>query len=416
MKKTVLLLIAILFVQTLFSQENYLSGYVIKPDGDTIFGLVDYKNWGYNPNRIKFRTESESNPVIYKPTDIIEFSVNNEKYISGIIDSETSPTRAAQLTEDPTINLVAVTAFVQAIVQGDKGLYYYKDNKGKENFYIKQDGTFELLVHKKYLKIQDRKKVIVDNNRFIGQLAIYLNDCSSIQSKLNKTTYSWKSLNNLFQFYYKCSQSGPVFQVKKEKVSTEFGALAGVTLSSLKFRSDYFTYLVEAEYDQSVNFAAGVFFDIILPRNQRKWSISNELIYSSYQVNGHYLVYENENRYTKISTEIGCAYLKMNNMARFTYPIGDLYVFVNAGITNDFVMSETNYKKKEYKSGEQFVVQEDKALEGTRKLEQGFIFGSGVKYTKYSIEVRYERANSMAKYTNLNSTMNRFYFLLKYRF
>jgi len=416
MKKITLLFIVIIIGQTLFSQENYLPGHIIKYENDTLFGLINYKNWGVNPKKIMFKTKSENAPIIYRPTDIKEFSVNNEKYLSGIISIEISQTKTAQLTESSTLNLIVDTAFVQAIIQGDKSLYYYKDSEGKENFYIDQDGSFELLVHKKYLKILDRKKIIIDNKRFIGQLTLYLNDCSSIQSKLKSTTYSWKSLNNLFQFYYKCSHSEPVFQRKQDKISTEFGVLAGASLTSLNFSSDLFSYLVEANYDQSVNFSGGVFFEFVLPRNQGKWSIYNDLTYSSYKINGHYQIYENENHYTKINTEIGSAYLKLNNMLRFKYPVSGSFLFINAGISNGIAISETNYLNKEYKADAQEDVIEGKALNDTRKFEQGFVIGSGIKFSKYSCEVRYERANGMSKYTALSSTTSRFYFLLSYRF
>ena len=47
----VIILFIISFQKT-FSQENYLPGYVIKQDADTLYGYLDYRNWEKNPNKI----------------------------------------------------------------------------------------------------------------------------------------------------------------------------------------------------------------------------------------------------------------------------------------------------------------------------------------------------------------------------
>ena len=46
------LLIGILSFQIGFSQENYILGYVIRNNSDTLFGLVDYRDWANNPDKI----------------------------------------------------------------------------------------------------------------------------------------------------------------------------------------------------------------------------------------------------------------------------------------------------------------------------------------------------------------------------
>jgi hypothetical protein len=406
-----LLLIGILTFQLAFSQENYIPGYVINNNADTLFGFVDYRNWEMNPDKIKFKTNIENNPISYSPTDIIEFNVEGEIYVSGIVDTEVSPLQTDKLNHDPQINLKVDTAFLQTLFRGEKSLYSYKTSYNRENFYIKQNTGFDLLIYKRYLKRQDRGiSVIIENKKYVGQLILYLNDCETINSKIENTSYKQKSLIKLFQYYYKCSPSDIPFQKEIEKFHTEIGVLAGVSLTSLKFRGDVFTYLVEAGYNPSINLSAGIFFDIILPRNQGKWSINNEILFSSYKVTGRY---EDNNSVT--TTEIGYSYLKINNLVRFKYPIGNLFLFLNVGMSNGLAINETNYKKVESKSYPGRVV-EGLALNDTRKYEQGFILGTGVKYDKFSIEIRYEQGNAMSKPAALNSSTKRYFVLLGYRF
>jgi len=158
--------------------------------------------------------------------------------------------------------------------------------------------------------------------------------------------------------------------------------------------------------------------DVVLARNQRKWSIYNELLLSSYMTNGYSEEFFSEEYYKIYNNDIGYTYLKMNNMLRFTYPVSgqDFYVFANLGISNGYAISETNTSEQEVKFYADPVTTEEIAIEDSRKYEQGFLAGIGAKYSKFSFETRFETGNGMSTYTSLNSKVNRFYFLLGYRF
>jgi hypothetical protein len=415
-KKFGLLLIVLLTYQFAFSQEKYIPGYVIKNNNDTLYGFVDYRNWEKNPDMVKFKKNIEDAPISFNPIDITEFKVDGENYVSGIINTEISPTQTDKLIEDPQINIKVDTTFLQTLFKGEKSLFYYKNSNGRENFYIKQDTEFDLLVYKRYIKRQDGKPVITEYRKYLGQLTLYLNDCGTIKSKLDNVSYNQKSLIELFQYYYKCSQSDISFQKKTEKIHTEIGVLAGVSLTSLEFHSGAYAYLVEAGYNPSINFSSGIFFDLILPRNQGKWSFNNEILFSKYKAMGSYKEYESENNYAITTTEIGYSYFKINNLVRFKYPIGHLFLFINGGVSSGFAINEINYKKIQSKYYTTESVVEELALNDTRIYEQGYILGTGLKYGKLSFELRYEKGNGMSEYISLNSSTKRYYFLLGYKF
>lgn len=416
LKLEILVLIGVLFFHVSFSQENYLPGTIINLKGDTLKGIIDYRNWEINPEYIHFKTETDNNPIIFTPLEIIEFSVKDEIYAAAVIESEISPSTTNILQEDHSLHIKIDTIFLQTIFQGTKSLYFYNDKRGNENFYIKQNEVFELLVHKKYRRKQEGETVIAENKKYIGQLIFYLNDCESIQSRINTTLYTQKSLDELFDKYYQCSQSEIDFQKKREKVSTDIGMLVGASISSLEFRSNDFSYLVDADYDHSTNFATAVFFDFILPRSQRKWSINNELLFTSYKITGLYENYENENIHSTSTTEIGYSFIKINNLVRFKYPIKNIFVYVNGGISNGFALRQTNYRREEATFYTTERNTEAKAVDDSRTYEQSFVFGLGAKYKEFSFETRYERGNGMSAYLDLQSISRRVYFLLGYRF
>jgi hypothetical protein len=177
---------------------------------------------------------------------------------------------------------------LQTLFKGKKSLYYYKNSAGRENFYIETDRGFELLVYKQYLIRNENRDLVAENKTYLGQLLIYLDNCSSIQPLIHDVSYNKKSLNRLFEFYYSCSGSEIVFQKEIQKIVMEMGVLAGSTATSLKFGGSEFTYLINTVYPSSINITSGFYFDFILPGNQRKWSINYELLYTSYKFNGTY--------------------------------------------------------------------------------------------------------------------------------
>ena len=123
------------FIQSSFGQNNYKPGSIINKNGDIIQGFIDYKNWEKNPKIISFKHSTEKEEIKYSPIDISEFTVNDEIYISAVVNIEVSPIHTSNLQFDPAFNYKEETAFLQAKVLGHKSLYYL--NNGKENFYIK---------------------------------------------------------------------------------------------------------------------------------------------------------------------------------------------------------------------------------------------------------------------------------------
>ncbi|WP_187696154.1 outer membrane beta-barrel protein, partial [Xanthovirga aplysinae] len=207
------------------------------------------------------------------------------------------------------------------------------------------------------------------------------------------------------------------FQKQVEKTKLEFGGLVGVSLTSLQFKSDLSSFTVaNTDYPISTDFSAGLFLDVVLPRNQRRLSIYNELLFSSYNVEGRYTNFVDQNYYDENYTKIGYSYLKMNNMIRFKYPLKNSFIYLNAGMSNGFAIKETNYKKVESRFYSTEEVREGKALEETNKYEQGYVFGIGSKIKRCSFELRYEVGSGMSIYEALGSFVHRSSFLLGYRF
>ena len=414
-RKITLLVFGILMFNVCFGQENYLQAYIVNHNGDTVHGFIDYRNWGKNPDRILFKNQLTDQPIIHTPLSIRNFSVVDEVYVSAILLNDLSPYNVGELEHGKDPNLKPDTIFLQSIVLGEKSLYLYKNSLGKELFYIGEDTTFTLLEYKRYIAEQYTTDV-KENKRYLNQLAVYLNACPTIQKEFKSLKYVRKNLENLFLAYYKCTETNYVFNKKEEKVTTEFGAVAGLTFNNLHFDPALVYNRKEMAFSTTVGYSVALFADIILARNQGKWSLYNELAFSPYKVEDNMSVYLNENEYSNISMTFGYAYLKLNNMIRFKYPVGKTFVFINAGMSNGYALKEINQVHSDRKFYSSETSEDDEALNDTRRYEQGILAGLGAKYHKYSFEFRYEKGNGMSVMLNLNSITNRFLFLFGYKF
>lgn len=406
-----------LLAQATSAQSHYQPGYIVSAQGDTLHGLIDYRNWEHNPNKLFFKAQANAAKECYTPLAIKEFGIANENYEGAIVETEVSRDDLYNMDTSKTLRIKVDTTFLQAIVRGPKSLYYYKNGYGKEFFYIKENSKFTLLAYKKFLTYYDFDKKIDEVNTYIGQLAIYLNDCPVLYQYLGNIKYTSRSLEKLFRQYYSSQPQSMTFSRKTEGIRPEFGVLAGISVSTLKFESDYFPELVNAGYKPSTNFSAALFMDAIFPKGFGKYSFYNELLFTSLKVNGSYVFNYVYNNHPLIEqTEIGYSYLKLNSMVRYKYPVRGIMLYVNAGISNGLVVNQTNVNTITEQSPNSKETVTRKAIRITTPYEFGFLGGLGARYKCYSFEMRYEIGNGMSDISILSSNTQRYFFLLGYKF
>lgn len=417
--KHTLLVMCVLSIHLSFSQENFETAYLLNNEGDTIKGYVDYRNWLENPEVIKFKEHLDHEPKIITPLEIKGFGVADEIYLSAITDIETSSILTSELDFHSDLNLKKDTIFLQTLFMGDKSLFYYRSQAAKDNFYIMIDGQFELLIYKKYIVSNETgERFTKENQKYKGQLSVYMND-PLLSTDIGRTKYKRKYLEKIYNKYYKNAAASPDFRKKHDKTIFEFGVLAGASVTNFNFNSNdgYKEEIVNADYETSVDFTAAVYMDIVLPRNLNKWSVNNEISYSSYKVTGSYSNFVNENNYENYQIEFAYSYIKMNNMLRYKYPVGNnIALFVNLGISNGFVISEKNQVKGESVIYSVKRTEEYEGIPNSRKYVQGWIGGFGSRYKNLSLEVRYESTNGMSPTPGFKTTVNKWFLLLGYRF
>lgn len=200
--------------------NNKLSpGYVITSSNDTLYGFIEYRNKRVTPDHIIFKRTTGDAGQIYFPKSLKEFRADDIIFRSAVLKIDQSSRKKSQLISSPVFQFITDTVFLQAIILGDKELYFSSDSSSNDNFFIKKDSNYIWLMHKSYLKTEDNRQVVATNNYYIGQLIGYLKNCPTINPVISEGTYTYKSLLKSFLYYYGCTGTEPEYRLDEEKMN-----------------------------------------------------------------------------------------------------------------------------------------------------------------------------------------------------
>lgn len=156
-----------------FSQANYQPGYIVTNEGDTIKGLIDYKERSLNPTRITFKSNEQDPATVYDLTNTRAYGINSqERYRRYKVRMSQSKEQLSQLSIGPDTTTKMETAFLKVLVDGGPVTLYSYNDANKKRFYVQDAGNPmpEELRLVKYLQ-PDNPKVVVIDNRYLRQLA-----------------------------------------------------------------------------------------------------------------------------------------------------------------------------------------------------------------------------------------------------
>src|SRR5215510_9797263 len=90
--RTALLLSLTLICFSSIAQKSYIAGFIVTLKGDTINGLVDYKNWEINPRSVSFKKNAKESSVLLGLNDILSFDVpGKDRYVRSIVYKDMRP-------------------------------------------------------------------------------------------------------------------------------------------------------------------------------------------------------------------------------------------------------------------------------------------------------------------------------------
>ncbi|MGV3600286.1 MAG: outer membrane beta-barrel protein [Dyadobacter fermentans] len=399
------------------AQKSFEPGYLLTSPGDTVKGYIDYKSWPRNPETINFRTAPDQKTETYGLSDIEGFGVHGENYVKADVEINISPTEIDKLSTSPTPQIVKTVAFLMVVRRGPKSLFYLKDRDGKVQFYVSNKAERQqLLLNHRYLGGPGN---VVNVSHYREQLKTFFSDCPGLVSDQRLLPYTQSSLSKVFDRYYeKCSvQPAAAVQSKRGSSAVQVGLVAGASGAQLSFEGPYDSEIVDSKFPVSYRPTGGVFLNLLFPRLKQRFSLYNELAFTSFKSSVVKQTTYSDNSYVKVTNTLGFGYIKLTNMIRYQFPVGNVNLFLNAGVTNGRALSIVNERKAEdrFQTSEP-VVSKRSVIAGARKYEFGLIFGIGVNYKQFGLELRHESSDGMSVYSTLKSDVKRNYLLLSYRF
>jgi hypothetical protein len=404
------LLMGMLLTLTIAGQKNFLPGYVITWQGDTLKGSIDYRNWGKNPDSFVFLDSRSGQQVIYLAGDVRRVYVNNEYYNSAVVKINERINDMDVVVLEWTPKVTLDTVLLLSLIEGDKSLYHLKLPNREDYFFYKDGDSIRTYLYSTFVTMKDNQRYLSHDNKYIGQMVLYFADCPFIKDRVYKAEYTMKSMRGVYDEYYECRGIEPTYEIPAFK-PLEFGIMTGGSLSHIEYR-ELPWQVGPSGFPNSLDFTAGVFLNIIIPRNFQRWSIYSELNYTTYETENHFTSTHSDDNYYEYSTYLAESYLKLFFLPRYTYPLNRQWsVFGNLGVGWGLAFDQTDITFMDhYFYGNWSRVTYSTGL--SRYQEIGLAAGAGIRYWKLHFETRFDKpllaSNSLPSY--------RLYFLLGFTF
>jgi len=223
----------IAFPVIIFAQPNYHEGYVLKNNGDTLRGYVNYREWAYSPSSVEFKRNKTNNEVLeFTPQTIKGFQVTGfETYVSYVGLISMNKNIFPDIPSNLDTNRQQGAIFLKQLVTGDHITLYFNNQVGKNRFFIaeKNDVPIEL----KYFEYYGTSKSDeVYDNLFRGQLLLliykYNNGDQKLIGKLEEVRFEQPDLEHIVDLINNNDPNKPVNRIGSEKRVSKIRFFGGI--------------------------------------------------------------------------------------------------------------------------------------------------------------------------------------------
>jgi hypothetical protein len=378
MKRLIILLISMCIAEFSFSQTDFRNGYVITNAGDTLFGLVDYREKAKAYKSCDFKVSKGQNTITYEPGSIIGYGFENDKFF--------------QSREISIKNRPSQVVFLEVIVKGLVSLYKYEDT-----YFIERsnEGLQQLINEYKEIFVSDRK-VLKKTNQHIATLNMLVFDCAEIRERVQKIKLEEKALTKLIGDYNQCKgESSIAFKAKKPWKKAILGITGGLNISQLNFA---FPRHLAGNFEVSKSSMIGVSLDILSPRLSERISFHGNLLYLTSKYH-KYTLFNNSSSVERNYVTIELQQIKVPIGFRYTFPKRELTPYFNAGVAGTIHLSSNSIWIQEVESNSVVYTNENESRIINNK-QFGLWGGFGVLKTINSklnafLELRYEQTNGI---------------------
>ena len=209
-----------LIVNFSFGQNDWEPGYIIKNEGDTVYGFIDNRDSKSNSKRCCFRTEENGKTQVFSPDELIGYRLINSKFF-------VSKSLKDQGFEDPV--------FLEFLINGKVKVYHFKDES--DQYFVEKDSVIYELKNTKNFKVIDNKDYLVEKKEYVGMLN-YVLEGANLQAEINNSTLSSKSLIKVAKKYHNkvCTDEECIIYEKNIKpIHFNMGLHGGIQNNNISF-------------------------------------------------------------------------------------------------------------------------------------------------------------------------------------
>lgn len=157
------------------SQSNFQPGFVVKTNGDTLKGFIDYREWAMCPKAIYFKSNNNDDKTFqFEAENIKMFNITGlDTYVSysGMVSMDRN--EFPEIPSNLDTSKTQASIFLKQIATGPYITLFYQNDETKRRYFIaeKGHGPVELSYHQYY----DDQREIIEKKLYKGQLIVYLN-------------------------------------------------------------------------------------------------------------------------------------------------------------------------------------------------------------------------------------------------
>ncbi|MDR2036941.1 MAG: outer membrane beta-barrel protein [Bacteroidales bacterium] len=314
--------ISTLFTIFCFAQRDFRDGYIITNQLDTIYGQIDYRGDIRNSKVCSFTKNSTNQSIDYLPDEIFAYRfIDGRYYISKELDN-------------------GKKVFLEFLVNGMANLYYYRDEKFTDYYFIEKNNRLsELKIDRRKIHTGD-KEVIRTRKTYIGTLKGVL-QVWEMNETIEKAKLEHNSLIDIAKDYHKhtCMDESEciVYERQKPLITVHIAPMLGLDISSIKIKDNIHS---DYNFDCSSNISLGVNIKYSMPRINEKFFLQLYGLYTKYY---YYTNFISPNSFKDI--HIYSHLMKLGVAPKYVYPKGQWRPTIAVGFSYAFLL---NSSKKEY--------------------------------------------------------------------
>ncbi|MDD3907074.1 MAG: hypothetical protein PHF34_02535 [Bacteroidales bacterium] len=344
---------------TVFGNNNFVKGFIITNDHDTVVGLLDFKTDLLNSTICKFKVDENSPVKTYLPGEIYGFRFFDEGkfYVSKNVNL------------DDSLN---VNVFVEFLVQGMLNLYYLDNDWREYYFYEKEPGKMISVTKQSDIIVNDKIKV---DNRYKGVLTYVFKDYVPLAAKTKDAEFEKKSMIEYTKVYHdkmcKSGESCIIFEndYKKKFAKYTFSVYSGMEYNQLTISTSGFFDLHQMP---SISPIIGAEISLYRPRFSKG-------LHLMLDVNLAKIIGYDE----YINSRKESYFLYRISATKLTSNIGLKYIFTESKLKPNIELaySRVNMLDKKYSIKEDYLntVINSVQTNDSRKAEESFLFGNGYR-------------------------------------